>query len=259
MVLGSCAIRMLMVENLTKQEFRDLSKYLVDMFSDWEWWNDAGIIAIIAVVIQAIFVIPVLWKKPPKSPQSRSLKVSIIIAAAVTCSLSLGLFFAVEEFSRTVLETRFEIDNPYGGWLLLIIILGIWTFWSAVLLVFCKGIWADRLLGRVVGLLIAGTILEFLIVLPLDIMVRRRTNCFCYTGTMFALCIATMGTLWLAGPGIVIALMSKKHRQWRESHCFRCGYAKGPSPGPVCPECGFDWSDAKKAGFKASNPTQKGG
>lgn len=63
MVLGSCAIRMLMLENLTKQEFSDLSTDLVDMFSDWEWWNDIGITAIIAVVVQAIFVIPVLWKK----------------------------------------------------------------------------------------------------------------------------------------------------------------------------------------------------
>lgn len=259
MVLATSVISVLMIEDWTNSNLKKLSRDLLDLLSDREWWTDAGILAIIAVGIQAIFVIPVLWNRPPKAPQSRSLKISLIIAAAVASSLTFGLLFAFAEFSRTVLEYSVESDGSDGGVIVTAIIVGSWVFWSALLLIFCKGIWADRLLGRVVGLLIAGTLLEALIVLPLDIMVRRRTDCYCFSGTLIALCFSAMATMWLAGPGIVIALMSKKHRRWRESHCFRCGYAKGPSPGPVCPECGFDWSDAKKAGAKPSNPTQKGG
>lgn len=195
MVLGSGVIGALLVENWTDEGGKEFLEYLSGMFKEGEWWIDAGFVAICAVVIQAIFLIPVMRKQPSKAPQSRSLKVSIIIAAAVASSLTLGLFFAFEEFSRTVLETSFDIQDQTGGVLPLMIIFGTWIFWSAVLLIFCKGIWADRLLGRLVGLLIAGTLLEFLIVLPLDIMVRRRSDCYCLSGTMFALCIAIMGTL----------------------------------------------------------------
>ena len=82
------------------------------------WWIDTGVIAIIVICIQEVFLIPVFWKQPPKAPQSRSLKVSIIIAAAIACILTFGLIAALEEFLRTVLETSSKIEDPTGGGLL---------------------------------------------------------------------------------------------------------------------------------------------
>ena len=155
--------------------------------------------------------------------------------------LTFALMLGVTEFVQTVLEASLDLDDTLAMTVLVAALVGGWGFWSGILLVFSRGIWADRALGRLVGLLVGGTLLEVLVVLPLDIMVRRRTDCYCFAGTFFALCLAVIATLWLAGPGVVIALMSKKHRMWRETHCERCGYAMGPSPGPVCPECGYAW------------------
>ncbi len=245
MVLATGILCALAVEDWASEDWGEFLPALVDLLRNGEWWATAGILTLVAVGAQAVFVIPVIGKRPPKAPRSRSLKISLVIAAAVAGSLTFGLIFAFAEFAGTVLEISSDSDLDFwtAEALVTAIFVGSWAFWSAVLLLFCRGIWADRTLGRVVGLLIGGTLLEALVVLPLDIMVRRRTDCYCFAGTLLALCIATVATLWLAGPGIVIALTSKKHRRWRELHCFRCGYAKGPSPGSVCPECGFQWTD----------------
>ena len=244
MVLATGIMGAIAVEDWASEDWSEVLRELLDLLRDGEWWADAGILTIVAVGAQAVFVIPVVGKRPPKAPRSRSLKISLILAAAVASSLTFGLIFAFATFAEVVLEMNLDFVGSTAEVLATVLFVGSWVFWSAILLVFCQGIWADRTLGRVVGLLIGGTLLEVLVVLPLDIMVRRRTDCYCFAGTFFALCIATVATLWLAGPGIVIALASKKHRRWRDLHCFRCGYAKGPSPGAVCPECGYAWLDA---------------
>ena len=74
-------------------------------------------------------------------------------------------------------------------------------------------------------------------------MVRRRTDCYCATGTYYALLISLFSLMWLAGPGALILLMRRRHRRWEEGFCLNCGYEKGPTPGAVCPECGFAWLD----------------
>ena len=241
MMLATGIMRAILVQDWASDDWSEFLPELLDLLRVGEWWVNAGILTIVAVGTQAVFVIPVIWKRPPKAPRSRSLEISLIIAAAVAGGLTLGLMFAFATFAEVVLEisSDWNLGASTPEALVTAIFVGSWVFWSVVLLVFCRGIWADRTLGRVVGLLIGGTLLEVLVVLPLDIMVRRRTDCYCFAGTFFALCIATVATLWLAGPGIVIALTSRKHRHWRELHCFRCGYAKGPSPGAVCPECEY--------------------
>jgi hypothetical protein len=72
-------------------------------------------------------------------------------------------------------------------------------------------------------------------------MVRRRTDCYCATGSFHALLLATFAVLWLAGPGALIALTRRRRRRWADMYCLNCGYEKGPSPGDRCPECGYEW------------------
>ena len=102
-------------------------------------------------------------------------------------------------------------------------------------------------MGRVVGLLLGGTIVEAALILPIDIMIRRRTQCYCETGSFVALCLSTWALLWLAGPGAIIVVFRKRHRAWFETHCDYCGYERGPSPGERFPECGIDWREPQRA------------
>ena len=234
------------VEALEQTEWADLAPHqfvlhIVEIIGDGDWWVTAGVPAASIVGSQIVFLVPVFSKRPPRDERSRPLLLSLVIGAAIAAMLTFALLLGVGEFIETVLEASLDLDDALATTLLVATVLGSWVFWSAILLIFSRSIWADRALGRLVGLLLGGTLLEVLVVLPLDIMVRRRTDCYCFAGTFFALCLAVIATLWLAGPGVVIALMSKKHRLWRETHCERCGYAKGPSPGAKCPECSYAW------------------
>jgi hypothetical protein len=91
------------------------------------------------------------------------------------------------------------------------------------------------------GLLLGGTIVELVIVIPIDVLVRHKTSCHCSTPSFHATWFATLALLWLTGPGLLVAALSRRRKPWLEKHCASCGYPKGKEPGPQCPECGYSW------------------
>lgn len=240
-----------------------LGDLLVDMAEvvvEPEWWVWAGGLALIAVGLQAVFLIPMFGQRPPQGARSTPLVVSLTIGALVAALLVAGLALGVTDVLALMAPEAFDVDDKHPAlWLfVLLVFVGGWGFWSFCLLVFTTGVWADRLLGRMVAWLLAGTALELLVILPIDVMVRRKTDCYCAVGTFFSLCIAAAAGLWLAGPGVAIAVLGRKHRRWRQTMCGRCGYPKGPSPGAVCPECGFNWQAGKRPAGGSSPGNEKG-
>lgn len=212
---------------------------LGQMLGDPAFWAYFGGTAAIVTAVQMVFLIPVLSDVPPRRDRSHSLRVSLVLIALVAAALTAGIGFALVEVFE--LWIGMTIEEARIGWViavpLVMLVVG-WALWSVVLLIFVRDIWADRTLGRLIGLLLAGSLLEVVTVLPLDIMVRRRTDCYCGEGTFFTLCLAAVAGIVLTGPGIVIALTSSKHRSWRTTHCNGCGHPMGPTPGANCPECG---------------------
>lgn len=227
--------------------FDEFIKDIIDVLDDPEWWVYGGMIAAVSVALQAVFLLPMFGRQPPRGERSRSLLVSLCLGAFLTTALMVGLYFGLVNLLQLLFPENpiLDHDRPWFASITLLIFLGGWGFWTVCLLVYVQDIWADRILGRMVRLLLVGTALEVLLVLPIDIMVRRKTSCYCGELTFFALCIGVAAALWLSGPGIVIALLSKKQRGWRKTHCGHCGYPKGPTPSEMCPECGFDWSKMK--------------
>ena len=180
---------------------------------------------------------------------------SLLIGGGLAGILSFGLGAAFADLVVLVGSSRAAPEDKGPLWIIAFAMLGIgWAGWTAVLLIFARGIWADRTLGRLVGLLLGGTIVELLVVLPIDIMVRRRTNCYCVTGTFAAIALSALSIIWLAGPGAVLALRSGRHRAWRETHCERCGYPHGPSPGRAVPNAVSSGRPARLAGRWPAHP-----
>ena len=181
-------------------------------------------------------------------PQADTL---FVLAGLVAAFIVVAMIAALAElFATLISRDASESPWPSGGdlldhgiaWVVIAAaFIGSWLIWSFILLIFTREIWADRMLGRIVHVLLAGTVIELLVIIPIDIMVRRRTDCYCATGTFWSLALAATAVLWLAGPGVFIAAMSKRHRAVRERYCIGCGHAKGPTPGECCPECGCDW------------------
>jgi hypothetical protein len=225
---------------------------------DDDWWGFIGVPLILLVATQTVFILPYFSRGLRRVEHGVSLRTSVAMAAIVAAALTIGLGFAVWNLVHLIqfnlgvtshLDFDVHVDRDIRWWLLIGALIVSWTFWSVLLLLFA-GRKTDRWVGtRLIGLLLGGTILEVIVVIPLDIMVRRKTDCYCSTGTFFSLCLSAWALLWLAGPGAIIAVLSKRRRLWWETHCASCGYEKGPSPGTRCPECGFEWSD------KGARPT----
>lgn len=100
-----------------------------------------------------------------------------------------------------------------------------------------RGVPEERL-ARVASWLLRGTALEILAAIPLDIMIRRKTSCYCAQGTYFALGIGVSLAAAVAGPAVLLVAMGRRRAAWRATHCATCGYDRGALP--RCPECGAE-------------------
>jgi hypothetical protein len=241
----------------------DFNDVLRLMFSPWQWqvdepwwWAVVVVPALGLAATQFMFLLPLIRVKQPRGGQARSLRVSLITAGLVGTVLTIGLAFGIFALAQLVLAPYVGKDDPVNVdigdpvmhmYAVLVAVPVSWVLWSLMLWRFANREAGRRVLSRVIGLLLAGTIVEVLVVLPVDIMIRRRTGCYCASGTYGTLCICVWALLWISGPGIVLALCSKRRQPWWDTHCEGCGYAKGPSPAVRCPECGFEWEAVTSA------------
>jgi hypothetical protein len=125
-------------------------------------------------------------------------------------------------------------------WAFVGIMLAGWAFWLLVFSLIGGGQQWGRRFGRMYRTLIAGTVLELLITIPIDAQVRRRTDCYCGEGTFYALAIGLTAVLWVFGPGIAILfLVRRQHRLGKSGRCFQCGYDLRGLDSARCPECGM--------------------
>ena len=204
------------------------------------WWSWVGAPVLLIVASQAVFVIPLVRMPIQAQPSGRSVVASVVAASTVAAALGIGVLCGLLELFD--FWSRFTHDaDAYWAWpVTLPVFLVSWVFWSGLLLAFTRRKRDRSLPGRLAAWLLAGTVVEILATLPIDVMVRRRTDCYCATGTFHALLIATFASMWLAGPGVVILYM-RRRRRLAAHRCDRCGYTKGPAPSPTCPECGYEW------------------
>ena len=213
-------------------------------------WNDWFITAAILVGTQTLFVLP--FVRPPKTAlYGKSLTLSFIFAALIASLCTTALVACMYSIVVTIFLDAPQNDDVFG-WLIdtpdrirsgwgFIGLLGLsWIVWSTLLLIYVRrGNKDARLLVRWTGWLFAGSLIEFLLSIPLTIMVSRRSDCYCETGSFFFLSLSLVAAIWLFGPFMVILLIWRK-RPWCKDHCLSCGYPRKVGGAKVCSECGKD-------------------
>ena len=129
---------------------------------------------------------PVFSTRLRVTAKGRSLKWIVCAAGLVGGFLFTGLILS--------LLVLFEIWEPVGEWIsdeseilnggmpavLAVFWASIfvsWLLWLPILFVFARRKGPHRLHEKIIVLLLAGTVLETLVIVPIDVMVRRRTNC----------------------------------------------------------------------------------
>jgi hypothetical protein len=203
----------------------------------------------VLVAAQAVFVLPIVRVQTAAGDRSKSMIASLIVgglvASLLTVALFLGLLTVPVLFTDGPPGTDKVVVSIFGDqaaseieWALLGVVALGWLFWSGMLLIYTRQIWSDTALGRLSRVLLAGTVAEIIILIPIDLMVRRKSDCYCSEGSAWSLIASAWALLFLAGPGIMLALTAPKRRTLRRGKCVKCGYLVGPSPSRLCPECG---------------------
>ena len=198
-------------------------------------WEFVFICPAVIVGSQLIFILPMV--KPPRLlTQGKSLLLSACMASVIASILTLGLWSLVYSiFMNLVLDVPKE-DKIQEGFFL-IFLASSWIVWTICLLLFVNRSKRDpSSIVKVTSWLFAGSIIEFLLSIPLAILVVRRSNCYCSTGSFVSLSLSFFAALWLFGPFMVILLVWRK-RPWTKDHCFNCGYPRKVKA-DCCSECG---------------------
>lgn len=189
----------------------------------------------IIVSTQYVFVLPII--KPPRlTIRGKSLLLSACLASVIAALMTLCVATFVFSVYMTLVKQLPRDDEIHEGFFF--VVLGVsWLFWTVVLLTFVNRKKRDpSALVRITSWLFAGSIIEFLLSIPLAILVSRRTNCYCSTGSFIALIISFLSAIWLFGPFMIIVIIWRK-RPWTKDHCFNCGYPRDRTT-EVCSECG---------------------
>ena len=170
--------------------------------------------------------------------EGRPLKGAVLTAAAMAMLLTVGavvLILEVPDWWEPIAATH---DPKVAAGTVAAMLL-LWGLWAWVFAVYWRQ--GDRYtqLGRMIRGLVAGSLLEVLVAVPVHIWAARQRECYCYRGSYTTLVLAGVVLLWAFGPGIALLFMRERYRQARLfPMCKKCGYNLTGLPEPRCPECG---------------------
>lgn len=174
-------------------------------------------------------------------PERMPAVVSASVVAAAAGTLVLALLLTLASVTETLMEWRapariLAIVMPFAAFLT-------WAVATPLLLAFIRR--REDALGRLAARLLLGTVIETAAIIPLDVMVRRKSDCYCFEGSLFAMVLCWgVGTLVL-GPWIWLVPLGRRRKRWAMGHCEACGYdMTGRMDAERCPECGAGWRPA---------------
>ena len=167
------------------------------------------------VLTQWLFLSPRQMWKIKVNPSGRPMKRAAVGAAFAAALLSIGLLYSVMDlFGYTVPP---NMGNPPEAKLkvlwyaFLLIPLVLWCFWSVIFCVYWRQSDIYTWAGRVIRGLIAGSVLELIVAVP--VYATRQEKCYCARGSYAGLVFAGTVLLWAFGPGILILFAREKQRR----------------------------------------------
>jgi hypothetical protein len=236
----------------------------------------AGTLVVFGMQLLLLLGAPQLhWPRPQRR---RSIFVSLAAGAAIAALLSAGIFFAGRSLYQLIYDPAsfrsgivFSASAPTTApatatmpapttapaaaatpassdsdvpWTLIGIALLGWTFWFLIFALLGAGHRTKRF-SWMYRMLIAGTVIELLITIPVDAEVRKRTSCYCGEGTFLSLIIGLTAILWTFGPGVAILFFVRRNQLKAASdRCLKCGYDLRELESRRCPECGTKFRPA---------------
>lgn len=172
---------------------------------------NAIIVIGIVLLLQWAFLRPGKNWKVRLTTEGRPLKSSVFAAAVMAMLLTTGAISLLLEFPNWwegLMETDslLILASIYGTMLI------IWGIWAWIFFIYWKQ--GDRYTqsGKMIRGLVAGSILEIMVAVPVHIWATRQRDCYCCRGTYTTLVLAGTVLIWAFGPGIILLYMREKYR-----------------------------------------------
>lgn len=221
--------------NLTWDEFL---RTLID--ADYLLWT--GGVCVAMALFQSFFLWPV--RRPSRRDRSGvPIWTSLLAAGFALACLATGAVLSVIQFLYNYAPDDWPVANGMEtGWFVTVVATS-WLIGGLLIAAFCRpGASRETFLARLASRLFLGTIIEAAAIIPLDVLVRKRENCYCWAGTYIALVICGALGLALFGPVIVLPVLVRRRKRWYAGHCDACGYDMSAAlASDRCPECGAGW------------------
>ena len=223
---------------------------VADLFTNLDVWG------VILGAIAALMALQTILVWPVRKPRARNdrgwpLRLSIGVAALLGTSLGVTLLFGFytiielqEQHWSADLNHIFAV--VFWGWIALSYIGGGLLMYAFCIRRLKRGERHEDILGRIAATLFIGTLVEVAAIMPIDIMFRRKQDCYCFAGTFWAYILLLAAGLVTLGPAVLLPVLTRRRKRWYASHCDCCGYdmtgiIHADRAIDRCPECGAGW------------------
>ena len=147
-----------------------------------------------------------LWKIKTVST-GRPMKKAAVGAAFAMMLIFTGLVYSILD----LFSVEFS-DSPTSvlEFFIILVPLILWILWSIVFCIYFRQTDYYTWIGRIIRGLIAGSILELFVSIP--IYITREDDCYCARGSYAGLVFGGTVLLWAFGPGVFLLFLREKHR-----------------------------------------------
>ena len=176
----------------------------------------------VIIVIGVIFLLQWLFLRSGKNwkirltTEGRPLKTSIFAAGLMATLLTTGgitLLLELPDWWQPLQGDKNGGFYTYSIPIIWAVMLVIWAIWAWIFFIYWKQ--GDRYTqsGKMIRGLVAGSILEIIVAVPVHIWATRQRECYCCRGTYTTLILASTVLIWAFGPGIILLYMREKYRR----------------------------------------------
>ncbi|HPS56431.1 MAG TPA: hypothetical protein PLP05_12600 [Sedimentisphaerales bacterium] len=156
---------------------------------------------------QWLFLAPrKLWKSKTRIT-ARPMKKAAIAAAFAIALLSAGFIYSI--LSLFSIELK-DTPSNLSQYLFASIPLILWLFWSIIFCIYFRQNDYYSWAGKIIRGLIAGSILELFVSIP--IFITREDDCYCARGSYAGLIFGATALLWAFGPAVFLLFLKQKHQ-----------------------------------------------
>lgn len=215
--------------------------------------STTGYVGVVLLLLAALLFAAWAFLRPSKqwgaslARTGRPLRSAVLVAAAMAMLLSVGLIAIILELpdwwaplvdpesnaQRAVFRVPWVFVVLFGG------MVALWIIWAVVFFIYWRQ--GDRYtqLGCMIRGLVAGSLLEATVAVPVHVWAARQRECYCARGTYTAFVFSGIVLLWAFGPGIILLYKREWHRRAKLIRvCHKCDYDLTGNVSGVCPECG---------------------